>query len=118
MKKSEASELKAPHDRVQFQTFAEFWPYYLSQHSKKSTRVMHLIGTTAGILAVIMAVYTHQALFVLAGAIGAYGMAWVSHFFIERNRPATFRYPLFSLRGDFKMIGFMIRRRDCNADEL
>ena len=79
---------------------------------------MHLIGTTAGILAVIMAVYTHQALFVLAGAIGAYGMAWVSHFFIERNRPATFRYPLFSLRGDFKMIGFMIRRRDCNADEL
>ncbi len=86
-----------------YASFAEFWPFYLREHSRPATRVLHYIGTT---LVVILAVFTILAaewwLF-LALPVAGYFFAWIAHFRIEKNRPATFTYPLWSLAADFRM---------------
>ena len=88
---------------TEYKTFEEFYPYYLAEHSKTGTRITHFIGTTAFFVLVITSVVFGPFWYFLLGIIAAYGWAWVGHFFIEKNKPATFQYPLFSLRGDFKM---------------
>ena len=90
-----------------YQSFAEFWPFYVSQHVKKVTRWMHLVGTTLMLVTFTYAV-TVNLLHLLIMPIIGYGFAWVAHFFIEKNRPATFTYPLWSLLADFKMCGLML----------
>jgi hypothetical protein len=91
-----------------FESFEEFWPYYVREHARKTTRVLHFCGTTAALATLGAAILTRRpALFALAPVVG-YGPAWVGHFFVEKNRPATFRYPLWSLRADFVMFGKMI----------
>lgn len=92
-------------------TFEEFWPFYLSQHSKSATRWLHFAGT-AGAAAIVAAafVFRRPADATLA-PVFAYGLAWFSHFAIEKNRPATFTHPLWSLRGDFRMFALMLRGR-------
>jgi hypothetical protein len=92
-------------------TFAEFWPFYVSQHRRHGTRVMHFAGTTLGLLWFAAAAVgpPGNGLFLLYGLVNAYGFAWIGHYFIEKNRPATFTYPLWSLLGDFKMYGLMWR---------
>jgi len=92
-----------------FHNFSEFWPYYISEHSKPGTRLSHFIGTSLLFLFLILAAYFAKLVFILAGVIFAYGFAWFGHFFIEQNRPATFRYPLLSLIGDFKMYGLTLQ---------
>ncbi|MEM6531206.1 MAG: DUF962 domain-containing protein [Myxococcota bacterium] len=85
------------------QSFTEFWPYYMHEHSKPATRSIHVVGTTLAVLVLTYAVVTrHWVLIAMVPVIG-YGFAWVSHFSIEKNRPATFTYPLWSLMGDFKL---------------
>lgn len=86
-----------------FKSFSEFYPYYLNEHRQTGTRVTHFIGTSAFLLLVIFAIVCAWWWGILIGIIAAYGMAWVGHFFIEKNKPATFKYPLWSLRGDFKL---------------
>ena len=88
-------------------TFDEFWPFYVSQHRKSGTRVLHFAGTTVGLFCLASAVAASRPVFLLWGLVGSYGLAWIGHFFIEKNRPATFQYPLWSFRGDFKMYGLM-----------
>jgi len=91
-------------------TYAEFWPFYLREHAKPETRILHYIGTamTFGFAAVaIMLGGWWWALVPLAG----YGMAWPAHFAVEKNRPATFTYPLWSLISDYKMFFLFISRR-------
>jgi len=88
-------------------TFAEFWPFYVSQHRRPATRALHFGGTTIGLLCLGRAIAFQQPFFALWGLAGSYGLAWIGHFFIERNRPATFQYPLWSLLGDFKMYALM-----------
>lgn len=90
-------------------TFEDFWPFYVGQHRRHGTRVMHFVGTTLGLAFLIRAVSTGNPVFVLSGLAGAYGFAWAGHYFIERNRPATFTYPLWSFVGDFKMYGLMLQ---------
>jgi hypothetical protein len=86
-----------------FDSFAEFYPYYLTEHSDRSCRRLHFIGTALVILILIVAVVSDRyALLWLLPVLG-YGFAWAGHFFFEKNRPATFRYPLYSLIGDFVM---------------
>ncbi len=93
-------------------TFAEFWPFYVSQHRRHGTRVLHFAGTTLGLLWVAAAAAGFgNGRFFLYGLVNAYGFAWIGHFFIEKNRPATFTYPLWSLLGDFRMYGLMWRGR-------
>lgn len=89
--------------------FEDFWPFYVSQHRRPGTRVMHFIGTTLGLAFLVRAVTTGNAMLVLSGLAAAYGFAFAGHYFIEKNRPATFTYPLWSLVGDFKMYGLMLR---------
>lgn len=85
------------------QTFGQFWPYYLGEHRRSGTRILHLLGTTLAVCLWLTAVATGRWWFLLAGLVAGYAFAWVGHFFVEHNRPATFRYPLWSLAADFKM---------------
>ncbi|WP_274361618.1 DUF962 domain-containing protein [Paenibacillus thermotolerans] len=86
----------------QFNSFEQFWPYYLQQHSKPLTRILHFIGTDFVFVAIILAIVLHPAYILLAPVV-AYGFAWFSHFLIEGNKPATFGHPIWSLIADFKM---------------
>ncbi len=88
--------------RAALATYEEFWPYYVSQHLKASTRALHFLGTSLVLAALAAGMLASPSWFVVAPLAG-YGPAWIGHFFCERNRPATFTYPLWSLRGDFRM---------------
>jgi hypothetical protein len=86
-----------------FASFREFYPYYLGEHSDVTCRRLHFVGTTLALLLVIGGLATgRNALFVGALFCG-YGFAWVGHYVFEHNRPATFKYPFYSLAGDFVM---------------
>jgi hypothetical protein len=91
-----------------YQTFREFWPFYLREHSKRTTRAMHYVGTTGVVLIVLGAILARSPLYLLLAPLSGYSWAWVSHFFIEKNRPATFKYPLWSLFSDFRMYALAI----------
>jgi hypothetical protein len=86
-----------------YTTFWDFYPYYLTEHSLPVNRTLHFIGTGIVIALFLIGLFTwHPILFVFI-PIAGYGFAWVGHFFLEKNRPATFTYPLWSLGSDFVM---------------
>jgi len=87
----------------EYKTFEEFYPYYLNEHRKLGTRVTHFIGTSLFFILAIMAIIQINGFILLAGVVCAYFFAWIGHFFIEKNKPATFKYPWMSLKGDFKL---------------
>jgi hypothetical protein len=84
-------------------SFDEFWPFYLREHSRPRTRALHYVGTSLVVAIVIFSASTGRWLWLLAIPLAGYGFAWVAHFWVEKNRPATFTYPLWSLAADFKM---------------
>jgi hypothetical protein len=91
-----------------FVDFEEFWPFYLGEHSKPATRILHFAGTTAVVLTAALALARRKpALLALTPLLG-YGPAWAAHFLIEGNRPATFKYPWMSFRADFRMWSRML----------
>jgi hypothetical protein len=92
-------------------TFREFWPYYVGQHSRRLTRGLHYLGTGGLFVVIAVALASGRpALLWLLPVVG-YGFAWAAHFFVEKNRPATFTHPLWSLGADFVMFGKMLRGR-------
>jgi hypothetical protein len=95
----------------QFKTFADFWPHYLREHSKAATRVMHCLGTLVAIGVVILTIAAGKWWLFPIALIPGYAFAWVGHFFIEKNRPATFTHPLWSFLGDWKMLALMLTGR-------
>ena len=92
----------------QYKTFSEFYPYYLSEHVNTTCRVLHFIGSCLVLSALAMAFISGNAWWFAAVPLFGYGFAWVGHFFFEKNRPATFTYPLFSFAGDWVMFGQLL----------
>ncbi len=91
-------------------SFAEFWPYYLREHSRPATRQIHVAGTVSG-LALVAASFFGGPMLALIGVAVGYALAWIAHFQVERNRPATFSHPLWSLLSDLKMTGLFLSGR-------
>src|SRR5262245_35880589 len=94
----------------QMQSFAEFWPYYLGAHRKKASRVLHYMGTVFSWGALAAGIFL-SPWYLLAIPFVGYGPAWIGHFGIEKNKPATFGHPFWSIRGDYRMFGLAITGR-------
>jgi hypothetical protein len=88
---------------TRYETFREFYPFYLSEHSNPACRRLHFVGTTLVIACLIAALATLNPWWLPAALVAGYGFAWVGHYFFEHNRPATFTYPLYSFLGDWVM---------------
>jgi Predicted membrane protein len=86
-----------------YRSFEEFWPFYLREHSRPRTRAFHYVGTSLVVALALAALITGRWWLLLVMPVAGYAFAWVSHAAIEHNRPATFTYPAWSLRADFKM---------------
>jgi hypothetical protein len=86
-----------------FASFDDFWPYYVREHSNRTNRRLHFVGTTLAMACVGGAALLRRPALLLAAPLVGYGFAWVGHFVFEKNVPATFSHPLYSLRGDFVM---------------
>ncbi len=89
--------------KERYRTFDDFWPHYLREHSNRSTRLYHYVGTSLVVGLAVAAVAKRKPLLVAALPVAGYGFAWAGHALAERNRPATFTYPSWSLKADFKM---------------
>ena len=92
-----------------FGSFDEFWPFYVKEHQKKSTRILHFIGTTGAMACVAGGLLTKRRWLLAVAPVVGYGPAWISHFFVEGNKPASFKHPLYSLRADLVMWSKMVR---------
>ena len=86
-----------------YSTFREFYPYYLSEHSNKICRRLHFIGSLIALFSLMFILATQTWSLFYIPLLAGYGFAWIGHFFFEKNRPATFRYPLYSFMGDWVM---------------
>lgn len=94
-----------------YANFAEFYPFYLSEHADRTCRRLHFIGTSLGLACLVVALVTLNPWWLLAGLFVGYAFAWVGHFVFEKNRPATFTYPLWSFMGDWVMWSEILRGR-------
>ncbi len=90
-------------DPRSFKTFAEFYPFYLGEHRHPTCRRLHFVGSTLALGCLVMLLGTGQPLYLLAGLLCGYGFAWLGHFGFEKNRPASFKRPLYSFMGDWVM---------------
>lgn len=94
-----------------FASFRDFYPYYLSEHRNATCRRLHFAGSTLVLLVIALAIATHDARWLWLAPLAGYGFAWIGHFIFEKNRPATFRHPLYSLAGDWVMYWQILRGR-------
>ena len=92
-------------------TFEEFWPEYVRAHSQRSTRVMHCVGTLAGWAVLFAALALQKWWWILGALVVPYALAWISHFFVEHNKPATFGHPLWSWWADQRMVALVLGGR-------
>lgn len=97
-----SSQLPEPAEE-RYADFHSFWVFYLSEHQKPGCRALHYVATTLGLLLILRAIVLTSLNCALCALPAAYAIAWFAHLVIERNRPATWRYPLWSFRAEFKM---------------
>jgi len=86
-----------------YASFAEFYPFYLNEHSKRTTRRLHFVGSGLSLVCLVLMVLSGDLWWFPAGLVCGYGFAWFAHFAVEKNRPATFHQPIYSFMGDWKM---------------
>ncbi len=96
---------------VEFSSFSQFYACYLGEHANRTCRRLHFAGSSLVILVVIAALATGHFRWLWLAPVAGYGFAWVGHFFFEKNRPATFKHPLYSLWGDWVMYAQILRGR-------
>jgi hypothetical protein len=101
-----------------FANYREFFPYYVAMHSRVLTRRLHFTGTMLGLLLTVAGLLTGRRPLLPALPVLGYGFAWPSHWLVEGNNPASFGHPLWSLRGDFEMIRYMLAGRDAELTEI
>ena len=92
-------------------TYTEFWDFYVSEHSKPLTRELHFVGTSLEMVLLVWFIWSGRWYYFPLFLVVGYAFAWFAHFVIERNRPATFKYPFWSFISDFKMMWYMITGR-------
>ena len=98
-------------DPKSFRSFAEFYPFYLGEHRNRTCRRLHFVGSTMALACLGLLLYTRQWPYLLCGLLFGYGFAWVGHFVFEKNRPASFKRPLYSFMGDWVMYAQIWRGR-------
>lgn len=98
-------------DMQRYRTFADFYPFYLGEHTHPTCRRLHFVGTTLAAMLLLAALLTQRWWLIAVAFVGAYAFAWVGHFFFEHNKPATFKYPVFSFMGDWRLWWDILRRR-------
>jgi hypothetical protein len=86
-----------------YKSFRDFYPFYIHEHSNRACRRIHVVGSALVLVILAVAIVTRDPWWLLGMPLVGYGFAWVGHFFFEKNRPATFQYPLWSLMGDWRM---------------
>ena len=90
-------------DPKAFKTFAEFYPFYLGEHRNRTCRRLHFVGSTIGLVCLALAIVRADPLFIVYGLVAGYAFAWLGHFGFEKNKPASFKRPLYSFLGDWAM---------------
>lgn len=101
--------MKEPQE---YQSLKEFYPFYLSEHQNTSCRVLHFIGTGLILLSFLGFCLSLNFWFLLLIPVLGYGFAWVGHFFFEKNKPATFQYPAYSLASDFILFFDLLKGKE------
>jgi len=89
---------------TKFTSFKDFYPYYLSEHKVKTNKILHIIGSLTGLSFLFYIVYIEKYKFIPISFLFGYTFAWIGHFFFEKNKPATFKYPVYSFIGDWVML--------------
>jgi hypothetical protein len=97
------TEISMSTNAKRFKSFADFYPFYLSEHRNSACRRMHFLGSSLGLLCLLLALVRGQPQYVLYGLLCGYGCAWIGHFGFEKNKPASFKQPFYSFLGDWVM---------------
>ena len=100
---NDATSSPASPSAGHFKTFAEFYPFYLGEHSDRNCRRLHFLGSTLGLVCLAMVMITGKLQYLAYGLLAGYACAWVGHFFFEKNKPASFKRPVYSFMGDWVM---------------
>ena len=96
--------MKTPADITErYKSFSDFYPFYIREHQNQTCRRIHVVGSALVLVILAVAIVTRNPWWLIGMPLVGYGFAWVGHFFFEKNRPATFKYPLWSLMGDWRM---------------